>query len=74
MRRFVIRFLDAFVRLGLVTSLTFALIHVAPADPATLLVAPTTTADDIAWERARIGPRRVDARAICAMDGRRAAR
>ncbi|MBL0173113.1 MAG: ABC transporter permease [Gemmatimonadaceae bacterium] len=55
MRRFVIRFLDAFVLLWLVTSLTFALIHLAPGDPATLLVAPTATADDIARERARIG-------------------
>ena len=55
MRRFVIRFLDAFVLLWLVTSLTFALIHLAPGDPATLLVAPTATAEEIASQRVRFG-------------------
>ena len=55
MRRFVIRFLDAFLLLWLVTTLTFALIHLAPGDPATLLVSPTATAEDIARERARFG-------------------
>lgn len=55
MRRFVIRCFDAFVLLWLVTSLTFALIHLAPGDPATLLVAPTATAAEIASQRARFG-------------------
>ena len=55
MRRFAIRSLDAVVLLWLVTSLTFALIHLAPGDPATLLVAPTATAEEIANQRARFG-------------------
>ncbi len=41
--------------LWLVTTLTFALIHLAPGDPATLLVAPTATAEEIAQQRARFG-------------------
>ncbi len=41
--------------LWLVTTLTFALIHLAPGDPATLLVAPTATADEVARQRARFG-------------------
>ncbi|MEQ1690058.1 MAG: ABC transporter permease, partial [Gemmatimonas sp.] len=53
--RFVIRFLDALVLLWLVTTLTFALVHLAPGDPATLLVSPTATAEDITRERARFG-------------------
>jgi ABC-type dipeptide/oligopeptide/nickel transport system permease component len=53
--RLVIRLLDALVLLWLVTTLTFALIHLAPGDPATLLVAPTATADEVARQRARFG-------------------
>lgn len=41
--------------LWLVTTLTFALIHLAPGDPATLLVSPTATAEEIARQRARFG-------------------
>ena len=55
MRRVVIRSFDALVLLWLVTTLTFALIHLAPGDPATLLVAPTATAEEVARERARFG-------------------
>lgn len=55
MRRFVIRSLDACLLLWLVTTLTFALIHLAPGDPATLLVSPTASVDEIARERARFG-------------------
>lgn len=51
----MIRSIDALVLLWLVTSLTFALIHMAPGDPATLLVAPTATAEDVAQQRARFG-------------------
>ena len=55
MRRFAIRTFDAVVLLWLVTTLTFALIHLAPGDPATLLVAPTATAEEVARQRARFG-------------------
>lgn len=55
MRRFLIRLLDAILLLWLVTTLTFALIHLAPGDPATLLVSPTASAADIAAQRARFG-------------------
>ena len=41
--------------LWLVTTLTFALIHLAPGDPATLLVSPTATAQEVAQQRARFG-------------------
>jgi peptide/nickel transport system permease protein len=54
-RRFAIRLLDALVLLWLVTTLTFALIHLAPGDPATLLVSPTATAEEVAQQRARFG-------------------
>ncbi len=55
MHRLVIRLIDAVVLLWLVTTLTFALIHLAPGDPATLLVAPTATAEEVARQRARFG-------------------
>lgn len=55
MHRLVIRLVDALVLLWLVTTLTFALIHLAPGDPATLLVAPTATAEEVAQQRARFG-------------------
>lgn len=51
----MIRSIDALVLLWLVTTLTFALIHMAPGDPATLLVAPTATAEEVAQQRARFG-------------------
>jgi peptide/nickel transport system permease protein len=49
------RVFDALVLFWLVTTLTFALIHLAPGDPATLLVSPTATAAEIAQQRARFG-------------------
>ncbi len=55
MPRIVLRVLDALVLLWLVTTLTFALMHLAPGDPASLLISPTATADDVARERARLG-------------------
>ena len=51
----MIRVLDALVLLWLVTVLTFALIHLAPGDPATLFVAPTATADEVVRQRATFG-------------------
>ncbi len=55
MRRLPSRVLDALVLLWTVTTLTFALIHLAPGDPASLLIAPTASADDIARQRAALG-------------------
>jgi peptide/nickel transport system permease protein len=54
-RRLSLRVLDALVLLWLVTTLTFALIHLAPGDPATLLIAPTASADDVRRLRAALG-------------------
>jgi peptide/nickel transport system permease protein len=53
--RLPLRVLDALVLLWLVTTLTFALIHLAPGDPATLLIAPTASADDAARLRTALG-------------------
>jgi hypothetical protein len=47
--------LDALLLLWLVTTLTFALIHLAPGDPATLLIAPTASAEDAARLRSQLG-------------------
>jgi ABC-type dipeptide/oligopeptide/nickel transport system permease component len=47
--------MDALVLLWLVTTLTFALVHLAPGDPATLLIAPSATADEAAQLRTRLG-------------------
>jgi len=55
MRRVLPRLFDAILLLWLVTLLTFALIHLAPGDPATLLVSPTATAEEVARQRARFG-------------------
>lgn len=55
MRRLPLRVLDALLLLWLVTSLTFALVHLAPGDPATLLIAPTASATEAADLRARLG-------------------
>lgn len=49
------RVLEAFGLLWLVTTLTFLLIHLAPGDPATLLVAPTASAEEAARLRASLG-------------------
>lgn len=55
MRRVSLRVFDALILLWLVTTLTFALIHLAPGDPATLLIAPTATAEEAAALRATLG-------------------
>lgn len=55
MRRFSLRVFDALVLLWLVISITFALIHLAPGDPATLLIAPTASADEAARLRTQLG-------------------
>ncbi len=47
--------MDALVLLWLVTTLTFALVHLAPGDPATLLIAPTATAEEAARLRTSLG-------------------
>jgi peptide/nickel transport system permease protein len=52
---FLRRLLDALLLLWLVTTLTFALIHLAPGDPATLLIAPSATAAEAARVRAQLG-------------------
>lgn len=46
---------DAALLLWIVTTLTFALLHWAPGDPATLLIAPTATAAEAAQLRASLG-------------------
>ena len=55
MRRLLLRVADAAVLLWIVTTLTFALLHLAPGDPATLLIAPTATANEVDALRARLG-------------------
>ncbi len=55
MRRLSLRVLDALVLLWTVTTLTFALIHLAPGDPASLLIAPTATAAELARQRTLLG-------------------
>ena len=55
MHRLPSRVLDALVLLWTVTTLTFALIHLAPGDPASLLIAPTATVDEVARQRALLG-------------------
>ena len=47
--------LDALLLLWLVTTITFALIHLAPGDPATLLISPTASADEAARQRTTLG-------------------
>lgn len=49
------RLFDALLLLWLVTTLTFALIHLAPGDPSTLLIAPSASADEVARLRAAMG-------------------
>lgn len=55
MHRLPLRVLDAFVLLWIVTSLTFAMIHLAPGDPASLLIGPSATADETARLRSALG-------------------
>lgn len=55
MHRFVSRLLDALVLLWIVTTLTFVLIHLAPGDPASLLIAPSATAEETARLRSALG-------------------
>ncbi len=55
MRHPLLRVADALVLLWIVTTLTFALLHLAPGDPAALLVAPSATADELARQRAALG-------------------
>ena len=55
MHRLLSRVLDALLLLWLVTTITFALIHLAPGDPATLLISPTASADEAARQRTALG-------------------
>lgn len=55
MHRFLFRVRDALVLLWLVITLTFALIHLAPGDPATLLTSPSATPEDAAMLRSHFG-------------------
>ena len=55
MRHLLLRVTDAALLLWIVTTLTFALLHLAPGDPATLLIAPTATAAEVSQLRARLG-------------------
>lgn len=55
MRRLLLRVTDAAVLLWIVTTLTFALLHLAPGDPATLLIAPTATAAEAEQLRVAMG-------------------
>jgi peptide/nickel transport system permease protein len=54
-RHLLLRVADAALLLWIVTTLTFALLHLAPGDPATLLIAPTATAAEVSQLRARLG-------------------
>jgi ABC-type dipeptide/oligopeptide/nickel transport system permease component len=51
----LLRVTDAIVLLWIVTTLTFALLHLAPGDPATLLIAPTATAAEAQQLRVSMG-------------------
>ncbi|MES2522040.1 MAG: ABC transporter permease [Gemmatimonadota bacterium] len=55
MRRLLTRVIDALVLLWIVTTLTFVLIHLAPGDPASLLISPTATAAEVSRQRAAFG-------------------
>ena len=55
MHRLSSRVLDALLLLWLVTTITFALIHLAPGDPATLLISPAATAEEVARQRTILG-------------------
>lgn len=55
MRRLPYRVIDALVLLWIVTSLTFALIHLAPGDPASLLIGPTASAEEAVRLRSSLG-------------------
>ena len=55
MRHLLLRVADAALLLWIVTTLTFALLHLAPGDPATLLIAPTATAAEVSLLRAQLG-------------------
>lgn len=55
MHRLASRLLNALILLWIVTTLTFALLHLAPGDPATLLISPTASADEIARQRSALG-------------------
>lgn len=55
MQRITIRIADALLLLWIVTTITFVLLHLAPGDPATLLVSPSASAEELARLRASLG-------------------
>ncbi len=55
MRHLLLRVANAALLLWIVTTLTFALLHLAPGDPATLLIAPTATTAEVSQLRAQLG-------------------
>lgn len=55
MHRLSLRILDALILLWIVTTLTFVLIHLAPGDPASLLIAPNATAEESSRLRSALG-------------------
>lgn len=55
MRHPLVRVLDALLLLWIVTTLTFVLLQLAPGDPASLLIAPTASAEEIARQRSAFG-------------------
>jgi peptide/nickel transport system permease protein len=54
-QRITIRIADAVLLLWIVTTITFVLLHLAPGDPATLLVSPTASAEEVARLRTSLG-------------------
>jgi peptide/nickel transport system permease protein len=54
-RSLAVRALEALLLLWLVATLTFALLHLAPGDPAVLLAGPTASAAELAGRRAALG-------------------
>lgn len=55
MRRLPSRVFDALLLIWIVTTLTFVLIHLAPGDPASLLIGPSATAEQAARQRSALG-------------------
>lgn len=55
MRRLPLRVFDALILLWSVTTLTFVLVHLAPGDPASLLISPTATPAEVTRFRVQLG-------------------
>lgn len=55
MHRLATRLTDAAILIWIIATIVFVLVHVAPGDPAALLVGPTATADDLVRQRRALG-------------------